>query len=159
MGESNFRDITFASFLLGKAMEGTEEAVVSQISIIDGSYDKELRRLCVYKKFGLLNDEEKMNHPSIELDLRHLKDFFRSNLSRSLEQAAEEDRKERERRQAKLKAEIDAQFRANQAPHAQGTVAELAAKFGVSKSEIRRMKAVGTLDSWLANQQAASAKE
>ena len=36
-------------------------------------------------------------------------------------------------------------------PHAAGTVAEIAAKLGVSKSEVRRMKREGTLDAKLNN--------
>jgi len=36
-------------------------------------------------------------------------------------------------------------------PHAAGTVAEIAAKLGVSKSEVRRMKREGTLDAKLEN--------
>lgn len=156
MSELNFQSLGLAAAVIGKAMEVSSDGFALQISIIDGSYDKELRCLCVYKRFGHVNNEE-MNHPSIDLDLRILKDFFRSRIQNLFNQAVMEERRELEQQQARLKielkAEIDAHFRANQAPHAQGTVAELAAKFGVSKSEIRRMKAAGTLDSWLANQQ------
>lgn len=38
-------------------------------------------------------------------------------------------------------------------PNTQGTVAELATKYGVSKSEIRRMKTEGTLDSFIASKE------
>jgi hypothetical protein len=35
-------------------------------------------------------------------------------------------------------------------PHALGTVAEISTKYGISKSEVRRMKADGTLEAWVA---------
>lgn len=38
-------------------------------------------------------------------------------------------------------------------PHAAGTVAEIAAKYGLSKSEVRRMKREGTLDAALAQKE------
>lgn len=38
-------------------------------------------------------------------------------------------------------------------PHAAGTVAEIAAKYGLSKSEVRKMKREGTLDAALAQKE------
>lgn len=48
-------------------------------------------------------------------------------------------------RQAALE-QLRADLKKSHQPHAQGTVAEIAAKFGISKSEVRRRKADGTLD-------------
>ena len=50
---------------------------------------------------------------------------------------------------AEQRREILAELKTHNLPHPEGTVAELAVKYGVSKSEIRRQKAAGTLAEFL----------
>ncbi len=50
---------------------------------------------------------------------------------------------------AEQRREILAELRTHNLPHPEGTVAELAVKYDVSKSEIRRQKAAGTLAEFL----------
>jgi hypothetical protein len=75
-------------------------------------------------------------------NVANIKDHIRAQINHIFREADREEQMARDAAFARVRNELKNR---NQ-PHAQGTVAEIAAKFGISKSEVRRRKADGTLD-------------
>jgi hypothetical protein len=73
--------------------------------------------------------------------LENIKANFKHQLQILMDYAFKEDHQERKA----AKAVVLEELKANQQPHELGTVAEISAKYGISKSEVRRRKADGTL--------------
>ena len=76
--------------------------------------------------------------PEITLALERFKDFIRREIKHLFEEHSE---------YKKLK--LLEKLQTTNQPHASGTVAEIASKYGLSKSEVRCRKLDGTLDSFL----------
>jgi DNA invertase Pin-like site-specific DNA recombinase len=74
-----------------------------------------------------------------QASLTRLKDLIRNDIQKVMEQGAAEDRQN-----------LVLKLKETNKPHPMGTVNEIAAKLNISKSEVRRLKANGTLDSMLA---------
>ena len=128
------------------AMAGAEPDVQksahAMVQILTGVVDDLLRHVIVFQRTGNQNaTAEDLAAETVTRDLEQLKANTRRIVERIFEGAAEEDRRDQERNLEKVKAEL----RASNKPDPMGTVAELAAKFNVSKSEIRRLKAAGQL--------------
>jgi hypothetical protein len=103
--------------------------------IVMGRYDAELKE--VLKMQGAAPDS-----PELDEKLNNLKDYFRTTIKNIFEMAAEEDRKQELQQREKVLAEL----KSSNDVHPMGTIAEIATRYGISKSEVRRMKAAGTLE-------------
>ena len=81
------------------------------------------------------DDDAEMETEQVIRGVARLKDVARLNVTRWVEAAGAIDH-----------ARLVEQLKKTNQPHEMGTVAEIAAKYSISKSEVRRRKADGTLD-------------
>ena len=119
--------------------------------IIMGKYDLELSCALFYQKNGFNRSdatELEVMEESQEA-LKRMKNWLRDLLQNAIN--AEMRQMELEMKQNF--ANLVAQQKEAQKPHAAGTVSEIAAKFGISKSEVRRLKADGKLDEFIQQRQ------
>lgn len=125
--------------LLGKSNDA--KAVQIMTMVLMGRHDQLLLATFFFRDTRRYATEEDLKSPVATVPLDRLKSLIRAFIQGvfDAESAAEEERK----RQA-LQKLVNEQ-RAHNQPHPEGTVDQLAAKYGVSKSEIRRRKAAGTL--------------
>lgn len=103
--------------------------------VLVGEYDEYLKHafyFVTYKKAHV--GDEPISDPLVLDQLEHVKDQLR----RGIQQLFEEDARQ-------SFANLRAKLNETNKPHELGTVAEIAAKFNISKSEVRRRKADGTL--------------
>lgn len=77
---------------------------------------------------------EDLETPEVLQMLNRLKSTCRSDINALFEAADKQD-----------KADLIEKLKETNKPHEMGTVSEIAEKFGISKSEVRRRKADGTL--------------
>jgi hypothetical protein len=105
--------------------------------ILTGRYDECLKcaLFSVNYRRAPANVEE-LESAAVLMGLERIKDRFRKLVQEIFDLAAEQDRQE-----------LMASLRKTNQPHEMGTVAEIAAKYNISKSEVRRMKQAGTLES------------
>jgi hypothetical protein len=110
--------------------------------ILAGDLDLErMSALFMAKYQGLKpSNEQALNTPEVLEHLGLIKDQLREGVQRIFDLAAEEDRKE-----------VLAELRESNKPSELGTVAEIAAKYGISKSEVRRLKAANLLHTLVKN--------
>lgn len=114
--------------------------IQAMTSVITGVHDEKIKLALHYKFFGALPVKtDDLDHQQIVSALEKLKNMHRHTIQGIFKQAEAEDKQATE-------AERAARMKALNTPHAMGTTAEIAAKFGLSKAEIRRRKADGTLD-------------
>jgi hypothetical protein len=142
-----------SKFLAGLSVIGTALGPVPDVTVMTfillGKYDKELAYAFYGQKHGIhienVTEEEILTSPVAAIGTTNLKNWLRS----ILQQAINEESRMIEAQMRQNFQDLVAQQKEASKPHAQGTVAELAAKFGVSKSEIRRLKADGKLDEFI----------
>lgn len=128
--------------VIGGALQTDPDAGTLMAFILLGKYDHELKCAHYFQHYGKepANDAE-LEDPTVVVMLDRTKRFFRSIVQGIFDEAARQDQLEQEE---KRKALLQ-QLRESNKPHEMGTVAEIAAKYGISKSEVRRRKAEGTL--------------
>lgn len=111
-----------------------------------GHFDEQIKFALVNTRRNNLNfnepTAEELNDPMVLLGLERIKNHHRAVIQEIFRMAEKHDQQVAESERQKL---LD-QMRANQKPHEMGTVAEIAAKYNISKSEVRRMKQAGTLE-------------
>jgi hypothetical protein len=117
--------------------------------VVAGHYDEQIRFALVNARRGATRfDEpsaEELSDPMVSIGLDRIKNHHRAVIQEIFRMAERHDQQVAEAERQKL---LD-QMRANQKPHEMGTVAEIAAKYNISKSEVRRMKQAGTLETLL----------
>src|SRR5690606_10545041 len=112
--------------------------------ILIGHYDFELSCMSWFLDVRLpfpSDKKEIFQHPETKKKLETVKDYLRKQVQSAVNSMEKEDRATQQREREKLRQNV----RNSNKPHDMGTVSELAAKFGKSKSEIRRLKAAGQL--------------
>lgn len=129
--------------------------------IILGFYDLSLKCAFYYTKYKKQPDNisEIDEQPILDI-IEHFKDELRAIIQRVLDQAIIADNIAqkcdtyntkviaRQKRENEMYAR-EQRIASLNASNAAGTVSELAAKYHVSKSEIRKMRAAGTLDAYI----------
>ena len=112
--------------------------------ILAGELDQELSVSIHYKELGKIPEKvEDLQHPVVVEILGNIKANLRNKVQSSI--AAEFDGMRSKQRSKPFNPKVFDDFRKMHKPDAEGTVDELAQKFGVSKKEIRRRKREGTL--------------
>lgn len=130
------------SYIGAMADTNPQRSATAMVQILTGEVDETLRHVIVFQGTGNQNaTPEELHSEDVTHVLAQIKANTRRIVQRIFERAAEEDRRERELNLEQVKAEL----RDSNKPDPLGTVAELAAKYNVSKSEIRRLKAAGEL--------------
>lgn len=122
--------------MVGESMNGfTESSMRAKVSVVTDQSDLELK--CVFywqtKKIEAETLED-LETPEVLQMLNRLKAMCRSDIKAIYEAADRQD-----------KADLVAKLKETNKPHEMGTVSEIATKYGISKSEVRRRKADGTL--------------
>jgi hypothetical protein len=107
--------------------------------IVVGHYDLPLK--CALYQVGMKTGKAPdtvadLETPQVLFGLERIKDHYRVLIRKIFEQAEQQDHEA-----------LLATLRKTNQPHEMGTVSEIAIKYGISKSEVRRMKANGTLES------------
>lgn len=138
------------NFSLAKGMKGLalisgflmepEKNVMAIPFALSGDMDEDLKygfHLMLYGGKVPYNAEDFVLQKSLD----GLKSNLRFFVQRIFELAEHDEELQRQTELARVRQELKQSSR----PHEMGTVAEIAAKFGISKSEVRRRKAEGTL--------------
>lgn len=116
------------------------------VSVLGGSHDAVLLHAFYHSAHRTVaQDNPQETDPAALNGLKNFKDFLRDAVQAVLREAERQDQLERQATKKKVLQELAESNR----PHVMGTVAEIATKYGVSKSEVRRRKADGTLDELL----------
>lgn len=107
---------------------------------ITGLYDKELSVTC----FNILRKElptsdEDLDYPDVKAAVERIKDQFRREIQGLFDLADKQEAAEAKEAKDKIMKDLHS-------PSTFGTVAEISAKYGVSKSDVRKHKAAGTLE-------------
>ena len=129
--------------LVGMAAVG--DWVKNGPSILVGDYDTEISCMCYHTQFEKMPEtEDDIKQECIVKHLENIKTHLRIKIANVFQQAeAQAEREEQER---------DVQgFRNSQQQAPEGTVSELAERFGLSKKKIRQMKRDGTLHTLFEN--------
>lgn len=110
--------------------------------VLAGDFDNELLQTFYYTAHHKVaaGDEYKTDERSLYA-LRNLKDIIRHQLDTFFRQLEQEEKDARRMDVDRIRNEL----RNSSRQHEMGTVDEIAKKYGISKSEVRRRKAAGTL--------------
>lgn len=123
-------------------VSGDERMVQAWVSIITGTKDTELRCAFSFNHYKCMPDsDEALADATVTGQLNVLKARIRFSMGQIFEQVSAEDRVAKEIAFRDVRNEVLSHSK----PHAMGTVAEIAIKLGISKSEVRRRKQEGTL--------------
>jgi hypothetical protein len=128
--------------LIGCAASYLSEDIKQWPFILMGNHDRVIKIALYYHVHQVLpTKDEDLEHEKVLLSLENLKAMVRLAINKALQ--------EEERRliaQKKMDHEnIVREIQSHSAPSSFGTVSEISAKYHISKSEVRRMKAEGTL--------------
>ncbi len=110
-------------------------------AILVGDYDTEISCMCYQTQFEKMPEtEDDIKQDCIVQHLENIKTHLRMKIANAFQQA------EREEQQRAVQG-----FRETQQQAPEGTVSELAERFGLSKKKIRQMKRDGTLHTLFEN--------
>lgn len=149
-GLSFMRKTMMGMFLIGETINGLRSSKPEEISraaetmafILGGHFDQELNCVSFYQVHGRdPRSQEELDTVEVLQRVERIKDYFRSVIRNIFEQA---DAQEEQLKRLEFES-LQAELRTSNKPHELGTVAEIAEKYGISKSEVRRRKADGTL--------------
>lgn len=103
--------------------------------LLSGQYDLEIKCALFYSRFKTnAVSEDEVNEPEILDALERFKSVYRQKVQSIFDEADKQD-----------KENLLIKLRSSNTPHEMGTVSEIAAKYKISKSEVRRRKEAGTL--------------
>ena len=121
--------------IIGDSIGFTESSMRAKASIVMNQSDLELKCALYWQtKKTAAETLEDLETPEVLQMLNRLKAMCRSDIHALFEAADKE-----------VKADLVAKLKETNKPHEMGTVSEIATKHGISKSEVRRRKADGTL--------------
>jgi hypothetical protein len=103
--------------------------------VLIGQHDEYLKHAFYYVKYKKTYDGE---GPIVDLHSIEMLELVKNQIRRGIQSLFQEESKQN------LSA-LRAKLSETNKPHELGTVAEIAAKYNISKSEVRRRKAEGTL--------------
>lgn len=133
--------------LIGGILGETEKNISALPFVLAGDMDDEL-----YRGFYLMHHgagvEYRPGDAHCHLMLARLKDYIRSYVQGFFREVERQEIMQQRVRLEQMRESLKASNR----PHAAGTVSEIAAQLGISKSEVRRRKAAGTLDEFFTKQ-------
>jgi hypothetical protein len=132
--------------IVGQALTlGTPEEAQVATWFLMGNYDSEVKTFLYWKeKNSFPTTDADLDIPSVVEKLEFMKGVVRRKIQNIFHQAEAEDREEKQRHHLNL---IN-QMRQSNKPHHLGTVDEIAKRFNISKSQVRRLKADNALDAF-----------
>lgn len=121
--------------MVGNSIGFTESSMRAKASIVTNQSDFVLKCAFYWQtKQTAAKTLEDLETPEVLQMLNRMKAMCRSDINALFEAADRQD-----------KADLVAKLKETNKPHEMGTVSEIATKYGISKSEVRRRKADGTL--------------
>lgn len=144
---------TFSTVMVALSMFGATmstnptEKGTAIANLITGVNDKYMHVLAFHQENGELPEtfEQAATDPKAMQKVENMKNFWRNIMQDVFSEAArQEERRMRAEHEAQT-AKVNAAFKNMNKPAPEGTVKELAAKYGKSLSEIRRLKAENRL--------------
>lgn len=120
---------------------GPGKAGEAVVGVLTGQYDEELKAMVFHRLSSQFPSEVDMNLPEVLAGVENIKAQLRREVQMLFELAAKEEQDDHRRKVDGILEELKVSHR----PDPMGTVAEIAAKYNVSKSEVRRLKAAGQL--------------
>ena len=113
------------------------------VKLLTGEYDRYIKAVGLHQLTGnIFEKDEELEVPEVLNYVERIKQMVRNMIQNMFVQEAEDFKQQQKHELGALKKKLSESNK----PHSQGTVAELATKLGVSKSEVRRMKTDGTLE-------------
>jgi len=123
-----------AKTMMGYSLMGGQ-TIQDRLNIISNQFDLELKCAIYHTVFRQVVDKiEDLENPEVLSGLNKLKDAVRAAINSVIDEL-----------ETNSLEGLRAQLKESNKPHELGTVAEIAARYGISKSEVRRRKANGTL--------------
>lgn len=116
-------------------------------AILTGQHDRAIKCAShlTLKKPTPASFEEVENDPAVSGHVENIKNYLRRLVQGIFDQAMREERMHMDAQRSALLAKL----KTTNKPHVLGTVAEIAEKYSLSKSEVRRLKAQGTLEQFI----------
>lgn len=127
--------------LIGALFGEFEKNISAVPFVLAGDMDEQLYRGFFLQHYGT-KAEYRENDNTVNYFVEQLKMLLRRRIEIIFQQAEHQEKMQRQADFERLRVEL----RQSNKPSEYGTVAEIAAKLGISKSEVRRRKAEGTLD-------------
>lgn len=145
--ESPISNVMLGMDVLATAMNISDKRSAEIASFtLTGKFDKELLSFIYWREHGKAPENEaQFQQPKYLEILERMKAFVRFQIQGILDEASHLDRQQ----QAEAFKQMVADMRDSSKPHPMGTVAQLAQRLNVSKSEIRRRRTDGTLNQFL----------
>lgn len=113
------------------------------VKLLTGEYDRYIKAIGLHQLTGkIFEKDEELETPEVLNYVERTKQMVRNMVQGMFQQEAEHFKQQQKHSLEALKTKLSESNK----PHSQGTIAELATKLDVSKSEVRRMKAEGVLD-------------
>jgi hypothetical protein len=117
------------------------------VKLLSGEYDRYIKAIGLHQMTGkIFEKDEELETPEVLKYVERIKQMVRNMIQGMFEQEAEHFKQQQKHALEALKIKLSQSNK----PHEQGTVTEIAKKLGVSKSEVRRLKAENKLDEALA---------
>lgn len=143
-------------YILGNAaVIDSKQAAEIATFILLGHYDRELSYFLNWRKTGQYGTSEVEVIKNAAEELERVKGYIRFQINGIIRDAEHADQVNRERAFKSMIADM----KDSSKPHPLGTVAQLATRFNISKSEVRRMRTAGTLDQFIMEKTNGQASE
>lgn len=130
--------------LIGSFVSEPEKNISAMPFLLAGDMDDQIYRGFYLSEYG--TKPYQPNDPKINNHVERLKSLVRGFIQGVFDAVERQGQLDRMAKMDNILKELAQSSK----PHVMGTVAEIAAKYGISKSEVRRRKAEGTLDELLA---------
>ena len=145
----NTEQILTGAAIFGQAMKGNAFALIDILDTKGNERQEAVACFLYYQEFKCIPDSEEALIAARDI-LATFQNSFRRALSESVLASDHRQRStDADAMKFRMNQEVKAlakQHQENSKPTEYGTIAEIAAKYGLSKSEIRRAKAEGKLD-------------
>lgn len=155
--ENPMSEVMLGLSFIGQALK--DPSVLAMLIITRRNWGQAIAaRACLYRTEGItvktLEDDARAWK-----ELEKMQKFLRLMMNQAIDASIADENRELRIQEAKLQRELHEQqerlrqeLRKTNLPSTHGTVKEIAAKYNISLSEVRRMKADGTLDDFISKQ-------
>jgi hypothetical protein len=145
--DTPFSTVFRGMYILGAgARIDSVDAAALSTQILLGNHDRDLKHFLYWRDSKKLPEKESdVETTEVLAKLANIKSYIRHQVQALFDEAEADLVRERKRNFDQLISDI----KDSSKPHPLGTVAQLATRFNLSKSEVRRMRTAGTLDQFL----------
>lgn len=139
-------NVSYSTVMVGCSLMGGFVHMENLPALLMGTLDFELSAFFYQREFGKLPEKhEDLKEAKVVEMLDKVKNYYRSSLQNAFTTQARNEQYQEEMQKRTQKAQAVRNFRDMNRPAPEGTVDELATRYGVSKSAIRTLKREGRL--------------